>query len=269
MTEPVLDAEIQTETEPKPKLYPSHMIYIGTFMGGPLAAAIMVRRNYLNIGKVKEAKFAIALGVLATAALASCFFILPEDVIDKTPRYVVPAINMLIVGLIVEFKMGGLFREHKKRNGQYYSNWRSAGVSLLAAVIFVGAILGADLLMPASDSFDAALYEKKMTEFTDNENAALKLYEKTDDPAHLVMRFITETGTPKWKLNLEILRSTDSIPNLPAELLERNKLLAKYCSLRIESFDIIYKTYAENTSAYEAALTANTQEIEKVLKELE
>jgi hypothetical protein len=260
-----------TETEPQtqqaelPKLYPANSIYVASFMGGPLAAAIMVRKNFINLGREKEGMYALVIGILATAVIINSIILSPDALIEKLPRYLIPAIYTLIIALLVQWKLGSALTSHKKLNGPVYSNWHTFGFSMAGAVLFILLAISADLLVPG----DQHIYQSKLAEFSQNEEKALKLYEMPNAPVRQILDFIDKTGIPAWKRNIELTNEADRLPDLPADELYRNILLRNYCELRVESYGLIRKSYAENTDAYDAELEAVNKKIDEVLAKLQ
>jgi DNA-binding transcriptional regulator WhiA len=87
------------------------------------------------------------------------------------------------------------------------------------------------------------------------------------EPEYLIKEF--RNGIALWKENKEIVRKLNTIENLPAELLEQNKILLRYCELRIKHNEIILKAISEDTDKYVPEIERIGMEINKVLKELE
>jgi hypothetical protein len=255
----------ETQVAEQPRLYSANMIFVGTFMGGPLVAGIMVRKNFINLGREKEGMAALAIGIVATALLLNSMLLSPEGLIDRLPRYLIPTINTLVVALLVHWKLGSTLSNHKKMNGPVYSNWHTFGYSLAGAVLFFLLALSADLLIPS----DQHIYEEKLAEFSANEEKALRLYEMESASAEEIVKFIDETGLPAWRKSLDLLAQSDSLPALSTDALYHNSLLRRYCDLRIECYTLIKKSYAENTNLYDQQINDVNANIEEVLGKMQ
>jgi hypothetical protein len=264
-----LDTLAGMEVDIRPKLYSANMIYLSTFLGGPLAAGILLRKNFVNLGQHKKGFYAIFIGILVSILFIIGMLTTPEAVIDKIPRYLIPAFYTAIVAFIVEFTMGKILRTHKETNGPLYSGWNATGIAVGTAVLIVGTGIGLEFLKAESSAFDEELYEKHLNEFTNNETEALKLFEMPTEKPIAMLEFISDTGIPAWKTNVEILKTIEKMPDLPADLKERNDLLARYCVLRIESFQLIYSILGEDGVDSGPALEQKNQEIEDILKKLQ
>ena len=125
----------------KVKLYTINAITAATFLGGPLAAGILVRRNYLNIGMESEGQKAIVFGIVATFLLFFGIFMIPDPIIDKIPNIVIPAIYTIAITFIVHKLQGPLLAKHKEDGNEFYSQWRAVGIGLLCCVIILAVVL--------------------------------------------------------------------------------------------------------------------------------
>ena len=56
--------------------------------------------------------------------------------------------------------------------------------------------------------------------------------------------------------------------SIPEVLHAKNKKLIKYCDLRIKSYELIYKSIAENTENYKREIENYDKQIEAIVKEL-
>lgn len=63
---------------------------------------------------------------------------IPENIIDKIPQALIPAIYTLIIAGIVEKMQGQKIKEFLANNGQKASNWQAAGYGFFGLVIITG-----------------------------------------------------------------------------------------------------------------------------------
>ncbi len=149
-------AEIQLkpteETSPEPKttnawadtkFHSMNSILVGTFLGSPLVAGILVRKNLIAQGRKAEGKQWLLWCTVGTIALFAGLIALPEAVLDKLPNYAIPFVYTAIVGLAAEKSQGKFLKKHKEADGPFYSVWRAVGTSLLCAlgiVVVIGSI---------------------------------------------------------------------------------------------------------------------------------
>ncbi|MEL6556905.1 MAG: hypothetical protein AAFQ94_01895 [Bacteroidota bacterium] len=259
--------EISATDNPK-KLFSSKAINIATFLGGPLAASILMRRNFINLGNEKAGLMSVIIGMLTTMVIIIALILIPESTINKVPSFIIPAIYTAIVMLLVERTQGEALKRQKEIEGGFYSGWKAAGLGLLGAVIYLGAILGVVLLAPLDPSEEA--YNEMITDFSKTEENALVLFDILErNDFDKVPDFISYTGIPAWRKNQELVQRYKDSHELSGELLTKVGLLERYCNLRIESFELIRKIILEDTNQYDAELDDINQNISTVIELLD
>ncbi|WP_199268628.1 hypothetical protein [Myroides fluvii] len=249
------------------KMYSSNAIAMATFLGGPLVAGYLIRENYRALGEEKKAKQAWILGIIATVVIFGGLLLLSDTIVERIPNYIFPAIFAGIVSWIVEVKQGDKLRQHKAFNNVFYSGWRSAGLALVSALIVVICIVGVVFLMPEDKVYEQ--YQTEFVQFSENEEETLKFYDNitTKSQAEL-LQDLDQVILPKWEENIEIIKKTNQIENLPAELVKQNENLLVYSEFRLIAFTIWRRAIAEDTDQYTAELEEIHTAIEKQLDKL-
>ncbi len=115
---------------------------------------------------------------------------------------------------------------------------------------------------------DGVRFSKAIERFTAQESVALRVYnlpEGTSDDS--ILYIIKKESIPLWKANIALLHES-----LKDELTEENKFFAnkliKYCELRIESYELIYKSIEEKTDVYNMGIELKSREIEKIINDM-
>ena len=243
------------------KLYSKRAIIISTFFGGPLAAGILARQNFINLGKENYGKNALIIGIVSTLLVFVAIFSLPERIIDKIPNFVIPSFYTLIISLILEKLQGDDLKQHKINNGVFYSAWKAAGIGFVCSIFILGGAAAYQYMKPAD--FDTVKYDNGIAVFNKNETAALELFAIIDKKSkRQVAEFIDNVGIPNWKNNLQILTDLDKIKGLNALLIKQNQNLKNYCNLRIESYQLIKKSLLEDTDKYNVDIQNINSKIE-------
>jgi len=229
--------------EEKIKLYSQRAISIATYLGGPIAAGILIRRNFLNLGKEKEGLISLIIGIVSTVLLLWGIFQIPEEIIDKIPNALIPAIYTGIIYFIVEKMQGDILKKHKEEKNKFYSNWRATGIGVVIGIIMLGGIFAYSYYAPS----DLDAYIVGLKEFDKNEAEALRLFEMTDNSSNSsIVYFIEQIGIPKWKENIEILNNLNeiyNIDNIPEKFYKKIDLLFEYSNLRIETYEMLSKAF--------------------------
>lgn len=116
-------SEASTATE-RP-LYDINQIGVATFLGSPLAGAIVMALNYRRLAPEKVVP-TIVMGVIASAAVFGLAFALPEDF----PNIVLPAAYLAAVVGIASKTQGAAIKQAVAAGEPKASGWRSAGIGL-------------------------------------------------------------------------------------------------------------------------------------------
>ncbi|MFH4964864.1 hypothetical protein V8G69_07655 [Gaetbulibacter sp. M235] len=249
------------------KLYSSKAISGATFLGGPLAAGYLISENFKALNKPDDGRKSLIIGIITTIVLFGGIFMLPESIIDKIPRQIIPLIYTGIIWGIVEWKQGDILKVHKENGNSFFSGWRAAGVGFISLVIIGIGIFGYAFLSTDDEIYEQ--YDSELAVFSKNENESLVFYNHIDSkPKFALINELDNDVIPKWKENLKIIERTNQMENLPNELLKQNEILLKYCELRIKGFELFKKAISEDTDKYSIELNRIHSEIDKQLKKL-
>ncbi len=245
------------------KLYSQKAISVSTFIGGPLAAGILIRRNFINLGKDQQGKNALYIGIISTIILFGSMFFVPENIMEKMPNMIIPAIYTGIIYFLVDKLQGVELKDHEANEGSFYSGWNSAKVGLLSlvailAVLFSGAFLSEDL---SNFTFDSFAYEKRMTTFTKNETVSMEVFQGFDDKTVEVLIIELNESIKLWQENIVIMNKIDSELDLSEVTIMQNKMFLEYSNLRIKHFSLILKAIEENTDIYNDKVETLVQKI--------
>lgn len=258
--------KIKEELEEKSKFHSQAAIVIATYIGGPLAAGYLIKKNYDTLGQHENAKKSLIIGVISMVLLVVSIFSVPEHIMSKIPNAIIPLAYTGIILLIVEKIQGAKLKEHKESGGEFHSRWKAAGagVASLLVIALTGFIAG-DLSNVFVD-YDTKTYKDEMENFIKNEELTLAAFEKveTESAANLEVEFTQ--GVALWQKNKDILYKIGSIANLPTELTNKNKQLLKYCDLRIEQYKIILKMISKDSNELSSELERINLKIKQVLE---
>jgi len=260
MNQETLNEELQ--------FYSLKSISIATFFGGPIAAAILMRRNFLNLNEDKKALNTLFIGILSTILLFVVIFSIPETVWDKIPNSILPAIYTGIIYLIAERYQGQTLKEHKENNGNFFSAWRATGIGLLFTLIMFVGIFGYVFATDTEYEFDADLYDIQIERFLRNEEKSLAVFDKFgySNDEELLREF--RSGKKLWEENYQITKDVKEIENLPLELIDLVGKLQTYSTLRIEFYELFIKALSEQTDEYGFEIDQLAMKINQILDEL-
>lgn len=115
---------------------------MAAFLGGPLAAAYLFSKNYQAFSKAEFAKRAIIIGSIVTIIVFGSIPLTPPEIEEKIPTFLFPIIFLGISRVLADKYKKDDIKNHIAEGGQFYSNWRTAGISLIFAILtFIAAMI--------------------------------------------------------------------------------------------------------------------------------
>lgn len=251
-------------TDNKSKVYTLAQIGLATYIGGPLAAGYLMNVNFKTLGKPKKAEKAIVLGILFTILLFAVIFSVPENIMDKVPRFLIPLIYTSIVYFLVEKYQGQELRSLAENKDSLYSIWRAIGIGIVSLAILLAGIFTYFFLFGDNEVYEQ--YDQQMTIFYENETEALKFYDEINrqSDTELIMK-LNKTVIPKWEENIKITERIGTRENLPSELKEQNEAILKYSKLRLKSSKLIKDAILEQTDKYDDEIMKINNEMDQSL----
>jgi len=249
------------------KFYSQRSIDLATFIGAPLAAGYLIRENFLQLNQPEKAKKALWLGILSTIALFGFIYMLPEHIIDKIPKYVIPIAYIIVIHMIVEKTQGEALRQHEAEKKPFYSAWRAAGVGVVSLLIILVGLFGVAYFSP--DTPEVEKYQSLIDKFDKNEKEALSFYRHLQEEASdEVLLEDLDKYIPKWQENIDLMKQALQIDNLPEVVVKQTQELLKYSELRLEAYKLFKKALTDKTTDYTPQLDKVHTEIDKVLDEI-
>ncbi len=127
---------VEEEGKPQPKLYNETQLIVGTVLGGPLVAGFITYVNFRRLGETKKGEIAVLLAMVFIIALLWIMFFLPDYIAESFLGKILSYVNAGIAAVVFKFYMGERLKKFfKEENGRRESNWKVAGLVLLAVVI--------------------------------------------------------------------------------------------------------------------------------------
>lgn len=128
------DAATTATGEP---LYRLAAVGIATFFGTPLAGAWVIVQNLKTLGRSHESRNIWLMGIGLTLAIFVIGYFLPENT-SGTPIAVGTVVGMYY---LAKQTFGVAVERHLDAGGQWRSNWRAFGISLLFLLAVIAVIL--------------------------------------------------------------------------------------------------------------------------------
>lgn len=117
------------------KIFTNKAISFASFFGGPIAAGIIISKNYKAFGNDTAARNSIFIGILSTILMFAGIYMIPENITDKIPQQLLPLFYTPIIAGVVEKLQGQKIRNFLANGGEKASNWQLAAYGFLGLVI--------------------------------------------------------------------------------------------------------------------------------------
>ena len=123
------------------KIFTNKAISIATFFGGPLAAGLLISKNFKVFGNENAARNSIFIGIISTILLLTGGFLIPENFVVKSLQALIPTIYTALVYFLVEKLQGQKIRDFLANNGRSAPNLQAVGYGLLGFLTIVSFII--------------------------------------------------------------------------------------------------------------------------------
>lgn len=230
-------------SEPDYKLFSTRAVTAGTFLGGPLATGILMRRNFLNLGDRSKASRALWMSVVFTVALFAALCLIPEKVSAALPGSAFTAGYTALAYQLMLAYQGKALTSHRNAGGLFYSGWKTFGVgmgALLATVLTVFSVV----FTLSSAGLISDVYGAGLDKFEQHEQRALKLYElagKDETTDTEMAQFIQQTGLPAWQECERALAEIEQNASMTDDQKQEIQRLQNYVRVRVEMYETMLK----------------------------
>lgn len=124
---------VETTASPR-RLFTNAAISVSTAVGGPLAGAYLLSRNFRMLGQHVEARRALWGGTALTVAFFAVLFALPMRVVDAIPQALFPAVWGGVAAAVVLRYQKEAIDAHLDAGGGKGSKLAVAGVSIVGLI---------------------------------------------------------------------------------------------------------------------------------------
>ncbi|MDP4129687.1 MAG: rhomboid family intramembrane serine protease [Bacteroidota bacterium] len=115
---------------------------------------------------------------------------------------------------------------------------------------------------------DVVRYDEQMKSFAGMESQALEIFKMPASTSReKLMNEIKDRSLYYWTEDKNLVIAADKL-DLPDEIHKKDVLLIRYCDLRIASYQLIYKSIAEDTRAYDDQIRNYNDSIGSLIKTL-
>lgn len=117
------------------KVYSGFAICLSAFLGGPLAGAYLLSKNFNTFDDPENARSSLRIGLITTLGMFLVMLIIPKEIIADMPSFLMPLLSTFAAHLIVEKYQKKQLAEIMDKGAAKESNWKAAGISVIFAFI--------------------------------------------------------------------------------------------------------------------------------------
>jgi hypothetical protein len=221
-TRPETPATISFETSPpSAKIYRERSIWVGAYVGGPLAAGYMLAENFRVFNEPAKARMSWVFAVITTIVVFGGLLLLPDDI--NIPNTLIPTLYLVVALTLVQLYQKKDIDRHVASGGACHSWKRAVGVHLLIGVLTALPVFGL-VYLTQDDADTRRCYGVSQNEISYNRgnmtaaevdymSSALTSVEFFDDASkkHVYVRHVN--GTPgTYEISISFDTSVVSIP---------------------------------------------------------
>jgi hypothetical protein len=123
------------------KIFSKNSLLISSFFGGPIAITYILWKNFKALNKKTYAQNTLYIGITSTVVLFGLLFLLPEDSVEKFPKFIIPAITVgVAVFLFDKYLKPDIEPLILDGQASFYSFWLALGIGILSAVLTLGTV---------------------------------------------------------------------------------------------------------------------------------
>lgn len=137
--------ENKTQTK---KIYKENLIYISTFLGGPIVASYLIAENFKVFNEPQKAKKTWFYAIIVSVVIFGGIFLIPN--VQVIPNQIIPLLYTVIASFLVYHFQGENIKSHISAGGAIYNWWRAIGISFIGLAITTISIIGFALLTDPS-----------------------------------------------------------------------------------------------------------------------
>jgi uncharacterized membrane protein AbrB (regulator of aidB expression) len=124
-------------------LYSARQISVASFIGSPLAAAMIAASNFRKLGQPTQARNLVLWGVIGTIVVMAIAFVLP----DRIPQVFFPLAYSLGIRAAAAKSFDSIVKEQKDAGSKMGSWWPVIGNSIFWMLIVLAALVGISIAL--------------------------------------------------------------------------------------------------------------------------
>ena len=131
---------ISSQPIPAEKVYQERQLWVGSYLGGPLAAGFILAKNFRVFGEAGKARMTWIVTVVVTILLFAVVLFAPY--VDRIPNFLIPLAYTIVASLYFQRAQGANVAAHLEAGGAVQSWWRVVGVAVVGLIVTLAVVLG-------------------------------------------------------------------------------------------------------------------------------
>ena len=120
------------------KLYNERAVMVGTLIGGPIVAGYLLSENYKALDQREKVNKTWLFTIIGFVIILILAYITP----NRVPSFIFPILYSVIAQFLAQRFQGDQIKGHVVNGGGVHSVWRSVGIGIIAALIFLVTVFG-------------------------------------------------------------------------------------------------------------------------------
>jgi hypothetical protein len=135
------------EGVPTQRIYKTSMMWVGSYLGGPLVAGYIIAENFKAFGEPKLARKAWIYSIVATIVIFAILFSIPEKTLDAIPSLVIPFLYTIAAYFLMQHFHDRNIGIHLSSGGRTFSWGRVIIVGLIGLIVTFALIVSITLII--------------------------------------------------------------------------------------------------------------------------
>lgn len=166
-------------------------------------------------------------------------------------------IGGLLSGLVIGYSFVPGMRQYENKRLKFLTIGIVTVVLLAASSLYYGKLSG-----------DMKKYEEGIEKFASMESMALEVFSMPRESSkEAILKEFRSRGIYYWDESIKLFESFKEL-DLPASITKRNSKLKEYCTLRVESYQLMCRAIEEETDQYDEKLEDYNQRIQALMDEI-
>ena len=130
------EQQLTIEETFKNKVFKESQLWVVSYLGGPLGASYLLSHNFKIFGEHKKAKIIWTGSIIFTIFLSIFLILIPEAVIEKIPKVLIPVIYSGAYYGIMHYYQSEKINDYINAGGIFEGWGKSISISIIGCIIF-------------------------------------------------------------------------------------------------------------------------------------